>query len=162
MALIYQLPTPIPGTQGTLPEMKFMVVGDDLATLTAANYLNQITLESFIVAPTDIIQVLYNFNKQTQVGTYLACKVSISNLGIITLLPTGPVSSGRTAIYAGGSNLVDFTVAGITAATNVAVSLMTSTNGVDIRSVNTGTNTITIGFSADPGANTQLSYIAYN
>lgn len=30
---ILQLPTPIPGTQGTLPEFKFMASSDDLGVI---------------------------------------------------------------------------------------------------------------------------------
>ena len=55
---LFQLPTPIPGTQGSLPNFKFMVSGDSIATITTAGYLNQVSLEGFPVAPTDVIQLL--------------------------------------------------------------------------------------------------------
>ena len=88
MATVYQLPTQIPGMVGVFPNQKFMVVGDNLATVTTAGYLNQQALESNPVAVTDVIQCLYSFNPVTQVGTYSTFSVSISN-GVITLALEG-------------------------------------------------------------------------
>ena len=82
--VIYQLPTQVPGMVGVLPNPKFMVSGDNLATVTTAGYLNQVSLESNPVSATDVIQCLYLFNPVTQVGTYGVFAVSISN-GVITL-----------------------------------------------------------------------------
>jgi len=85
MATIYQLPMQVPGMVGVFPNQKFAVFGDNLATVTTAGYLNQVNLESNPIAPTDILQVLYSFNPQTQSGTYATFTVSISNSGVITL-----------------------------------------------------------------------------
>ncbi len=87
-AKIYQLPTQVPGMVGVLPNPKFMVTGDNLATVTTAGYLNQVSLEQNPVAATDVIQILYSFNLQTQSGTYGVFSVSISN-GVITLALEG-------------------------------------------------------------------------
>lgn len=83
-ATIYQLPMQVPGMVGVLPNPKFMVTGDNLAAVTTAGYLNQVSLESNPVATTDVIQCLYSFNLATQSGTYGIFSVAISN-GIITL-----------------------------------------------------------------------------
>jgi hypothetical protein len=85
MALIYQLPIQVPGMVGVLPSQKFMVTGDNLAAITAAGYLNQVSLESNPVSNTDILQVLYSYNLQTTVGTYGVFTVSINGTGVITL-----------------------------------------------------------------------------
>jgi hypothetical protein len=85
MPTIYQLPMQVPGLVGVFPNQKFAVFGDNLATVTTAGYLNQVNLESNPIAPTDILQVLYSFNQQTQSGTYATFTVSISNSGVITL-----------------------------------------------------------------------------
>jgi hypothetical protein len=82
---IYQLPTPLAGTVGILPVQKYMVVGDNLATVTTAGYLNSVNLESYPLANTDIINALYSYNPVTTVGTYEQFSVSISN-GVITLV----------------------------------------------------------------------------
>lgn len=85
MTTIYQLPMQVPGMVGVFPNQKFMVSGDNLATVTTAGYLNSVNLESNPIAPTDIIQCLYSFNQQTQSGTYATFTVSISTSGVITL-----------------------------------------------------------------------------
>jgi hypothetical protein len=84
-AVIYQLPTQVPAMVGVLPSQKFMISGDTLATVTTAGYLNQVSLESNPVSNTDIIQMLYNYNLQTTVGTYGVFTVSINGVGVITL-----------------------------------------------------------------------------
>lgn len=86
-ANIYQLPTPIPATIGASPNFKFMVCGNTLSEVTSSGFLNQVDLLSNPVTTTDILQVLYDFNASTQVGSYSAFTVSIVN-GIITLTPT--------------------------------------------------------------------------
>jgi hypothetical protein len=70
---------------GVLPNQKFMVTGDSLATITTSGYLNQVSLESNPLANTDILQVLYAYNLQTTAGTYGLFTVSIDGTGTITL-----------------------------------------------------------------------------
>ena len=82
---IYQLPTPLAGSVGILPQQKYMVVGDNLATITTAGYLNSINLESYTVSTNDILNVLYSYNPVTQVGTFEQFSISISG-GTITLV----------------------------------------------------------------------------
>jgi hypothetical protein len=84
MATVYQLPTQLPGSVGINPNFKFMVVGDNLATVTTAGYLNQVNLESYPLQSTDLISAFYSFNPVTQAGTYGLFSVAISN-GVITL-----------------------------------------------------------------------------
>jgi hypothetical protein len=81
---IYQLPTPLTGSVQVLPNFKYMVVGDNQATVTTAGYLNQVNLESYPIQSTDIINMLYSFNPATQIGTFEQFSVSITN-GVITL-----------------------------------------------------------------------------
>ena len=83
--VIYQLPTPLAGTVGVLPVQKYMVVGDNFATVTAAGYLNSVNLEGYPIANTDIINALYSYNPVTTTGTFEQFSVSISN-GVITLV----------------------------------------------------------------------------
>lgn len=92
-ATIYQLPTQLSGTVDVFPNFKYMVTGDDLATITTAGYLNQIDLQSNPIAPTDILQILYSFNQQTNVGTFSEFSVAISN-GVITLVPVSQAGEG--------------------------------------------------------------------
>ena len=86
MPTIYQLPIQQPAMVGVNPNLKFAVFGDNLATITAAGYLNSVNLESNPIASTDVLQVLYSFNNVTKVGTYGVFTVSISNSGVISLV----------------------------------------------------------------------------
>ena len=85
MPTIYQLPIALPASVGIFPNLKFMVSGDNLATITTAGYLNSVNLESNPIANTDVLQVLYSFNNVTQAGTYGVFTVSILN-GVISLV----------------------------------------------------------------------------
>lgn len=108
MPTIYQLPIQQPAMVGVFPNQKFAVFGDNLATITAAGYLNSVNLESNPISKTDILQVLYSFNPVTQSGTYGVFTVTISNSGVITLVAAVspgdvllPVVSGDFAVFNG-------------------------------------------------------------
>ena len=64
-----------------------------------------------------------------------------------------------TASYGGGATSHGFTVTGMTASSVVIASNLTSTNAVSIVKVVPTTNTLTITWSADPGAGTTVNYI---
>lgn len=106
---ILQLPTQQPNMVGVFPNQKFMVTTDNLATITTAGYLNQVNLESNPISTTDILQVLYSFNQQTNVGTYGVFTVTITGANsTITLVPDVnegdvllPVVSGDFAVFNG-------------------------------------------------------------
>lgn len=90
------------------PRRCTMVTTDNLATITTAGYLNNQNLLGNSISPTDIFDVLYSFNAQTQVGTYGVFQVTYSsttgftlniweNPGDVLL----PVVSGDFAIFNG-------------------------------------------------------------
>lgn len=68
--------------------------------------------------------------------------------------------SGTTAAYAGGGTSNAFTTTNMTAASIVTAVILTSTNDVSITKAVPGTNTLTVTFSADPGANTTVNWIS--
>lgn len=70
------------------------------------------------------------------------------------------IKSATTASYAGGGTSNAFTATGLTASSIVTASILASTNAVSITKVVPGTNTLTITFSADPGASTTVNWIA--
>jgi hypothetical protein len=72
------------------------------------------------------------------------------------------IKSAITAVYGGGGTSNVFTATGITTSSIVTASIVTATNIVSIIRVVPGTNTLTIAFSGDPGANTTVSWIATN
>ncbi|HEY2811757.1 MAG TPA: hypothetical protein VGJ00_10275 [Rhabdochlamydiaceae bacterium] len=87
MTSIIQFPVPIPVTNGNLPQFKFAIFGDNLATVTTAGYLTSAAIASGIaLSNADVIMALYSFNIQTQSGTFGIFTVSISSsTGQITL-----------------------------------------------------------------------------
>jgi hypothetical protein len=105
-ATIYQLPMQVPGMVGVLPNPKFMVVGDNLAAVTTAGYLNQVSLESNPIAATDVIQCLYSFSQATQTGTYGVFAVTISN-GVITLTLEG--AAGQVTLPTIANHIATYT-----------------------------------------------------
>lgn len=70
------------------------------------------------------------------------------------------VLANTTAAYAGGGTSNAFTATGIGATSIVTASILASTNAVSIVKVVPTANTLTVDFSADPGAATTVSWIA--
>lgn len=85
--------------------------------------------------------------------------------GVTTITNTSSVQflygkSGTTAAYAGGGTSNAYTATGLTAAYKVVATILASTNNVAIAKAVPGTNTLTVTFTADPGADTTVSWIA--
>lgn len=104
---IKQLPTQLAGQVGVLPNQKFAVFYDNLATITTAGYLNQVDLQSNPIGTTDILQVLYSFNDVTQTGTYETFTVSISGAGVITLVQSS--QAGEVTLPTIANHIATFT-----------------------------------------------------
>ena len=68
------------------------------------------------------------------------------------------IISNTTAAYAGGGTSNAYTATGLTVASKGSASIRASTNAVSICKALPGTNTLTITFSADPGADTTVDY----
>ena len=87
---ILQAPTQLAGTPGIKPNFKYMTTTDNYATITAAGYLNQPSLEVTPVSQGDVIQCLYGVAIPQGTSTYGVFTVSIaSGTGTITLVPWG-------------------------------------------------------------------------
>lgn len=70
------------------------------------------------------------------------------------------IHAGTTGTYAGGSTSNAFTITGMASTWVVTASNLTATNSVSITKVVPSTNTLTITWSADPGAGTTVNWIA--
>lgn len=70
------------------------------------------------------------------------------------------VKANTTAAYAGGGTSNAFTATGLTTSSIVTAVILTSTNAVAIAKAVPTANTLTVTFSADPGAATTVSWIA--
>lgn len=62
--------------------------------------------------------------------------------------------------YGGGGTSTAITVTGLTTSDRISVTLTASTNAVNIQKAVVSADTITVTFSADPGASTTVDYIA--
>lgn len=70
------------------------------------------------------------------------------------------LKANTTAAYAGGGTSNAFVATGLAATSIVTASILASTNAVSITKVVPSANTLTVTFSADPGAATTVSWIA--
>ena len=90
------------------PRRCTMVTTDNLAAVTAAGYLNNQNNLGNPILPTDVFDVIYNFNQATQSGTFGIFQVSFSSATGYTLVLWGnpgdvllPVVSGDFAVFNG-------------------------------------------------------------
>jgi hypothetical protein len=98
---------------GVVPRRVKIVSTDNLAAVSAAGYLNNVSRESgYNLYPTDVVDMWYSYISNANPGTYEVFTVSISN-GVITLVPfvsSGnvllPVVSGDFAIFNGTSGQI--------------------------------------------------------
>ena len=98
---------------GENPRRVKCITLDDLATVTAAAWINPALLVYGVsLLPTDIIDMIYSYNAQTNSGTYGEFLVAISN-GTVTLSQTSsggnvllPVTAGNLAVFNGTSGQI--------------------------------------------------------
>lgn len=68
--------------------------------------------------------------------------------------------AGTTGTYAGGGTSNSFSVTGMASSWIVTATILTQTNAASIVKAVPGTNALVVTFSADPGANTTINWIA--
>lgn len=76
-------------------------------------------------------------------------------------LNTNIIAAQSADIGGGGAGPIDVTVTGLTAASVVTASILSSTNVVSVAKVLPGTDKFSITFDADPGAACVLNYVAF-
>lgn len=113
------------GDVGVKPGTLKMLTTADLATITTAGYLNGVgnQLTSLDIAPSDIIECLYNYNPITDSGSYTLLAVSISN-GVITLsagADSEPLPSGQIFVGNAGGVAQARAMTGVLAINNTGV-----------------------------------------
>lgn len=97
---ITQITTDFTGQDGIAPQIPRIVTTDDLATITAAGYLDNVQKQGFTLSPTDV--VLINYNNGASSGFFT---VSITN-GITTLAPL--VSAGEVVLPVVSGHFANF------------------------------------------------------
>jgi len=71
------------------------------------------------------------------------------------------IAAQSTDIGGAGAGPIDVAVAGLTAASVVTVSIVSSSNPVSVIKVLPGVDKFSVTFSADPGASAIISYVAF-
>lgn len=134
MANIYQPPFSIPATNGTLPRLKFMIVGDNLAAVTNAGYLTSQALEGYTLSNNDILMMLYSYNQQTGAGSFGIFTVVVNGAtGLITL--TSWANPGEVVLPTIASHIATYTNTSGTLSEDAA----TAINGGNIQAGLSGT-----------------------
>lgn len=110
MAILH-MTTDVAGQIQVNPRRVKIISTDNLATVITAGYLNNQNLFGNTIYPTDVIDMYYNWNVQTNTGTYQVFTVSMAlTNGVmnITLVPAVnygnvllPVTSGNIAAFNG-------------------------------------------------------------
>lgn len=106
---IVSLTTDVAGQVGIKPRTVRLVSTDPLAVVQTAGYLNTYIREGFAIYPTDIFDVIYNYNAALNVGLYQQLNVTMSN-GIPTL--GGIINLGNVAGTVVAGDLAMFNASG--------------------------------------------------
>ena len=132
---ILSIYTDTAGQVNVLPRRVKIICTDTLAQVTAAGYLNPVSLESYVVYNTDIIDMWYgaqgNANAITSPGTYAEFLPSFSN-GIITLSLQAASQSGPMVVSSNEESATPGTIRSLTGKISTTTT-MTSGNIVGVR-----------------------------
>lgn len=109
----------------------------------------------------DINDVDFRFKQGAQVQTDDIADGSVTLNKLAPGVIPGSIIylAGTTGAYGGGGTSNAFTITGIAATDAVSAVIRASTNAVSIAKAVPTANTLTITFSADPGAGTTVDYI---
>lgn len=151
---IASITTDVAGQIGVTPRIVRITTTDSLATVLSENYLASSQQEGFTFYQNDYFVISYGTPP-----TVITCTCVIET-STITLFNTAPIST-TTAVWGGGGASNAFVATGLTSSSVVVASILSSTNTVAIAKVVPTTDTLTITFTADPGAGTAVNYIAY-
>lgn len=149
---------------GSDPSIVRVVCDDSLATIVASGYLSgqadniaALNMGDFDWRANDIVAVSYA-DDATGLFTVSA---DFADLVSGTLNVNGyTMLSGVTAAYGGGGTSNAFTVAGLLATDDVVANVKASSNAAALTTVVPTANTLTVGFTADPGAATTVTWVA--
>lgn len=195
----------VQGVPGGAPRVFSACTDDDLGTITATGYLNDLGAKH--VKQNDVWYINYDEDSANSLGIFTvdvsgddyslvatefsgtlgtaAAKAASDNtkatLASLNATPVvsgniasfsatngtiadsgvavGNVKSAASTTYAGGGTSNAFTVTGVTTSSIVVASIKASANAVSIAKVVPTADTVTVTFSADPGAGTVLSFV---
>ncbi len=185
---VTSISTDIPAQTGVNTRLMRIVCTDTIDTITTAGYLNASNLEGYTVQEFDFFHIYYgstsasfgvfavSINADTGVVTLNqtaspANTVLLSGASVVGNLPKfnstagqlidsgAKILAGVTASFGGGSTSNAYTVTGLDATSYGSAVILTSANTASIIKAVPSTNTLTVTFSADPGAGTTVTYM---
>lgn len=132
------------GQIGIDPRRVTIITTDNLATVTAAGYLNLNNLLGYTIYPTDVIEMWYGFVNSSNPGIFSIFTAVVANGGQITLSlwdnPGNvllPVVNGDVAIFNGtGGQIKDSNILGTNLVVKNAVNTMAAASGIVLAKVN--------------------------
>lgn len=154
------------GTAGTLASFPATALKGSLALAAVANAGNTVTtISNVAMGQASVISIPDPAGSTANFALAPAALVTgnaVKASGTAGLLVDAGynIKSAVTASYAGGGTSNAFTATGLTASSIVTAVIATSTNAVAIAKAVPSTNTLTVTFTADPGASTTVYWIA--
>lgn len=168
------------GIPGTAPQLIVATTDDNLAAITTAGYLSDL-YGAGMTKDFDIWYINYDVDGTEACGVFVVTSTSGGSLVAYpnaiggALLAANNLSDlankltaqgnlglkkGTTAAYAGGGTSNAYTATGLVATDVVVATILASTNSVSITKAVPSANTLTVTFSADPGADTTVQWHA--
>lgn len=153
------------GLTGTAPRLFTASTNDDLAAITATGYVDDLVANGNMNRR-DIIFVTYDVDGTPGQGTYFISDTNSLDPYLGVGLDTSirgliGVKSSGTSTFGGGSVSNSFAATGVAPTDVVVASNLTIGNAnVAINKVTPATNSITVTWTADPGAGTAVQWVA--
>ncbi len=129
------------------PRRVTLLVTDSLATATSAGYLNNVNVGGYIIAPTDVIDLIYDYNEGTGVGSLAVVTPTISgatDAKTITLNEWQNPASANLSTF-------DVTATSATLASAAQVALITAQTGDQFKLRNLFINAGGVNFAGGGG-----------
>lgn len=148
------------GLPGTAAQIFSATTDDSLGTITASGYVADLIMND-ILKPFDIIFINYSVSGSEAQGLFTVTSTGGGSLVSYLTSQTGTNILANSQAWAGGSASHAFTITGLTTSSIVVPIIQAQTTGtVYIEHYTITANTLTVTFSADPGAMV-LQYIAF-
>lgn len=147
----------IQGNPGTAPRIMSATTDNTLAEITTAGYVADLVAKK-ILKTFDILFINYDMDGTPGHGVFTVTATSSGSL--VSYQQAASNILANQASWAGGSASHAFTITGLTTSSIVIPAIETQANTSYIVSYVITANTLTITFSADPGAMV-LDYVAF-
>lgn len=146
------------GQIGLNPRIVQIVCNGTISEVTALNAFNPPVLMDNQFKATDMVCCHYGTDKSA-FGIFTPV-ITSSGVSLVAWNNAAITKQGITPVWGGGGNNHSFVVPGLDLGWNAICSIKTCSNAVAITTTTVGTDTLTVGFTGDPGAGTSLYFNA--